>query len=538
MAGLLFGVTAFDDKILLEQRKKALHCNEMPQWSREPYDIIVLDEFQDCTELIFWLVNVFIRANERKRCGQPARLVVLGDERQSIYQFRGADERYLTLSPELLARISPGRFAEVTLPQSFRLPDPTAQFVNHVCLDGEPYITSSKPGPKPIVLRYSPRNCDALVDKLLSLIEHYGAKNSAILAPSIRNNRAIQRVVNELAKKHVPIHVSIHDGGPVDDRVTQGKVCVSSIHHFKGCERGLVILFGMDSSFFRYSGRNLPDDRCPNAVFVALTRAEKQLVLVHNETEKLMPFMSVEALYKTADVINMTSRKQKIAPPDAPGRPLELGFTLPRSIGVRDMTRHIRSESLNEILERDLHVRQLSPPLESINIRNVVPSDLKKGLYEAVSDINGLVIVAAFEYDIAKTLSTLGLDQSSIEKISLVCPEQRISRFCRYACLYEARLSGYFARVIQMNPHKYDWIKRRDLAIAQGRLQEELGERVGSIQFEVRVRVDFSVENQRTRLRGQADIVEYTKAHIEGGREVESIWEIKFVSQLTNEHII
>ncbi|KAI0868744.1 P-loop containing nucleoside triphosphate hydrolase protein [Hypoxylon argillaceum] len=541
MAGLLFGVTVFDDKILLEQRKRALHYNEMPQWSLEPFDIIVLDEFQDCTELLFWVINCFILANERKRCGQPARLVVLGDERQTIYKFRGADDRYLTLSSTLLSPISPNPFAKVTLRQSFRLSDQTARFINHVFLGGESYITGSKPGPKPIVLRCNVWNTYTLADKLLSLIEDHGAKNSAILAPSIPKKGSLQRIVSNLAKKYrVPIAVSINDEVPLDDRVTEGKMCVSSIHQFKGSERDLIILFGMDSSFFRYFGREIPDDRCPNAVFVALTRAAKQLVLVYNENEKLMPFMSVEALYKTAEVINMTSNEQEIAPPNAPGRPLDFGLTLPRLNSVRDVTRSIR-ESLNKILERDLHVRQLSPPLpkeERIKIQNVVLSDQEKGFHEAVNDINGLVIVAAFEYEMNRTLSSLDLDQSSVEEISSIYPEQRISQLCRYACEYEAKLSGYFSRVIQMKTHNFDWIKPQDLAIAQRRLKEELGKRDGYLRFEVAVQAPFLIEDQKTLLQGRVDIVRYTNLNIGGKRKIESIWEIKFVPQLTNEHII
>ncbi|RSL77871.1 hypothetical protein CEP52_017680, partial [Fusarium oligoseptatum] len=104
-------------------------------------------------------------------------------------------------------------------------------------------------------------------------------------------------VANILSGQYnVPIAVSIDDEVPLDDRVIEGKMCVSTIHQFQGSERGLVTLFGIDSSFFEYFGRHLPDDRCPNEVFVALTRAAEQLVLVHYEEEKLMPFASADAL--------------------------------------------------------------------------------------------------------------------------------------------------------------------------------------------------------------------------------------------------
>jgi hypothetical protein len=153
MAGLLFGTLVRNNAILVEQRKKVLNRSELPQWDPEPFDIIVLDEFQDCTELLFWLANCFILANDRKMGGQSARLVVLGDEKQSIYGFRGADDRYLTLAPELLGPLNRYPFVKAQLSQSFRLSIQSVRFINNTFLGGESYITSSKPGPKPIVIR-------------------------------------------------------------------------------------------------------------------------------------------------------------------------------------------------------------------------------------------------------------------------------------------------------------------------------------------------------------------------------------------------
>ncbi|KAH8797862.1 P-loop containing nucleoside triphosphate hydrolase protein [Xylogone sp. PMI_703] len=541
MAGSLFGATIYNDAKLSEQRRQVLRCNELPQWSSAPFDIIVLDEFQDCTDLIFWLTNCFILANEQKT-GKSPRLVVLGDERQSIYRFRGADHRYLTLAPELLRPINPYPFVRTPLSQSFRLSDQTVRFINHTFLGGESCITSSKPGPKPIVIRCNTRHdCYALAKKLSTLIKQHGAKNTAIIAPSVRN-WALKRLINVLSKKHhVPIAVPIDDEIPLDETVVYGKLCVSTIHQFKGSERDLIILFDIDSSFFSYLGRDLPDDSCPNEIFVALTRAGKQLVLVHNEAEKLMPFVSVEALYETAEVVNMTSSQARITPPDTPGRPLELGLKLPRSNGVRDATRHIRGESLHEIVKRDLYTQQLSPPLpekEHIDIPSVVPTDLRRGFHEAVSDINGLVVVAAFEHDIFGTLNTLGGDQSIIDLRLPVCPLQRVSQLCRYACEHAARLSGYQPRVIQMKNHGFDWIKPGDLALARSRLQEELRDLVLNLRFEVEAEQDFSIDNQKTRLQGRADIVAISSSDCEDNENVESIWEIKFVSQLSNEHIV
>jgi hypothetical protein len=41
-------------------------------------------------------------------------------------------------------------------------------------------------------------------------------------------------------------------------------------------------------------------------------------VLVHDERKKLIPFVSVKALYDTAEVVDITNGLKEIAPPNAP----------------------------------------------------------------------------------------------------------------------------------------------------------------------------------------------------------------------------
>lgn len=544
MARLLFGTVVHDDVKLLEQIKRAVSSNELPEGDFEPFDIIVLDEFQDCDDLLYWAIICFIRVNTRKRGGRPARLVILGDERQSIYRFRGADHRYLTLAPELLCPVSSHSFVELPLNESFRLPNETVQFINKSFLRGESYITSSKSGPKPIVLRYNPPRINAMAKKLAALINQYGAENSAIVAPSVRKNQPLIKLVNILSKKYgIPIAPPIIDrDSSVDKRTLNGKLSISTIHGFKGRERDLVILLGIDSSFFRYLGRDLPDNICPNEVFVALTRAMKQLVLVHDESKKLMPFVSVDNLYETAEVINMTSEKARIASPNAPGRALQFGLALPANVNVTDMARYVRGERLDAIIQRELCIQELSaslPEKEHIRMLDVVCSNPEKGFYEAVGDINGLVVLGAFQHAVTGTTPLFVSKNLVTEEGPLFYTEEQVSRLCRDACAYQALASGYLPRYLQMKKHDFNWISLRDLGLAQNRLQSELGESVSNLKFEVDVEGYVVVDKKETSLHGRADIVVVPITSDNGDDEnVESLWEIKFVARLTNEHIV
>ncbi|KAL7942692.1 P-loop containing nucleoside triphosphate hydrolase protein [Trichoderma barbatum] len=539
VARLLFGVVVPDDVTLLQQIKQVVRCNELPQGDFQSFDIIVLDEFQDCTELLFWLITCFIRVNTQKRGGQPARLVILGDERQSIYRFRGANQRYLTIAHELLGPISSYPFVDLPLSQSFRLSDQTTQFINKTFLGGDSYITSSKSGPKPIVLRCNRSRSNSLAKKLSLLISQYGAENTAILAPYVRKNKALGKLANVLAEKyHVPIAEPIDDDSPLDERTVDGKLCISTIHQFKGRERDLVILLDMESSFFDFFGRDLPDDTCPNEIFVALTRAVEQLVLVHDDRKKLMPFVSVDALYETADVVNMTSKKDKIASPNAPGRALQFGLVLPDKVRVTEMSRHVRGEFLDEIVQRELCIQDLSSEKGAIEIPDVVSSDPKRGFYEAVRDVNGLVIVAAFQHAITGTVTMLDSNNEDAHEKCPVCPDEQISWLCQKACKYQAEISGYRPRQLQLK-NAINWIEPKKLELARNRLQGSLDDSATNLKFGVTVKQLIVIDNEQTCLHGRADVVSIpTPSDSSDVENVESVWEIKFVSQFSNEHIV
>ncbi|KAF5687510.1 p-loop containing protein [Fusarium denticulatum] len=543
MAGLLLGQVVPSDEALIKLLENIDKCGKLPRWASKPFDIIVLDEFQDCNPETFWLVECFVRANNLRKGGQPARIVVLGDERQSIYRFRGADPRYLTLAPEVLGPISPYPFAKVHLGNSFRLSSSAVQFINRVFLGGEQYISSSERGPKPIVLRCNIWDSLAVAGAISPLIKRYKPENCVIIAPSIRTKGPLQDLTNALAQVYgLPINVPPDEETPLDDIVINGKLCISTIHQFKGRERKLVILLGIDASYFQFFGRDLPDDSCPNEIFVALTRSLQQLVLVHHDESKMMPCISLDSLYDTAKIVNLTKRRTRIPHPDLPGRLIELGLMLPKSCGARETTRYVQGDALDKLVERHLRVDRLASPLprhEHINIRNVVLSDPKRGFYESVSDINGLVVAAALELETAGTLRSLGRSsEGEVDEIVLKCPEKLVAWLCRKACEYEASLSGYLPRVIQMKDHKYDWIKPGDLILARRRLDSELVDSAQGLNFEVEMQQQFYIDGQETQLCGRADIVHNTATESNDDMDNVTIREIKFVSSLSNEHVI
>lgn len=571
LAGRLFATLVPNDTVLRDLQSRGV----VPAWGGPAYDIVVLDELQDCTGDLFWLVCAFVSSVSHAAGGRAPRIVTLGDERQAIYGFRGADSRYLNLSPELLSPLSPYPWARAALSKSFRLSHQTSKFINQAFLGGEQYITGSHNGAKPLYVPADPFDTGALAEYLVPFIKEYGPERTAILTPFLRNNQPLSSLTNLLSRKYgIQIAVSIGEEVVLDDLVLSGKLAVSTYHQFKGNERDLVIVYGVDDGYFRFLGRDLPDDRCPNDIFVALTRARKQLIVLHNDNQALMPFVSKSAISRTAHLVPLSSRHIKTRP--AVGRPAKLGLLLPRNVSVSDMSRHVLDEMLVAVCKKHLDITILASPLpEDLHIKapDKVLTNAIKMHYEAVSDINGIAVVAAFEYDLLGMLSTLGYKKGEEPAIVPTGDEARAAWLCRKACKYEAEISSYHSRNIQMAHHKFDWLSEQ-LEAAKQRLREQLKD-FGKLTFEYSLaQRDFTVldiggngKEQKTKIKGRADIIQYsktkktsksipkTKSHLRRAlssvsaedvapRQAEShdedvcLWEIKFVAQLSLEHVI
>jgi superfamily I DNA/RNA helicase len=140
----------------------------------DAFRYIVLDELQDLTEDLYWFINLFITAVTRA-AGRAPQILALGDARQAIYEFRGADARFLDLSPTVLSAVSPYEWEALALSKSFRLSQETASFINHAFLGGEQYIEGFRSGgPKPLYVNADLSNTEALLTRILPLVCQYG----------------------------------------------------------------------------------------------------------------------------------------------------------------------------------------------------------------------------------------------------------------------------------------------------------------------------------------------------------------------------
>ncbi|KAI5862442.1 P-loop containing nucleoside triphosphate hydrolase protein [Durotheca rogersii] len=571
MAGRLFGTVVYRDAKLQALRREG----ERPTWRGMPYDIVILDELQDCTESLYWLTRTFLLSVTHAAGGRPPRIVALGDERQALYDFRGADARYLTLSPTIFSDLSPYEWTHLPLSKSFRLSHENTRFVEEVFLNGENHMTGSHNGPKPLYIHEDVFNIGALAKKLVPLIQKYGPERTAILAPSIRKNTPVAQFTNFLSGRcDIPVAVSTSGDISLDPDVTNNKVCVSTYHQFKGNERDLVIVYGIDDSYFKYYARDFPADRCSNATYVAITRAVKQLVVMHDHNCRPMPFIRLPQLESVAELVST----KEMQPQRLPGEPPQPGLRLVPEVWAAEMARYVCEELLEEIIHTYVEIRQVSPPLpadQHIRAPDKVLTDRVKMMYEPVSDLNGIAVVAAFRSALRRNILGPGGNKSNTVWVG---PTEAV-HFCRAACEQDARDSGYHSRLVQMRGHPFDWLNEH-LDPAVRRLGEQLHADGASenIEFETplindKFRVpgggDTKGKAQVTKLSGSIDIVVYPRGAADvqqqeqeqeqeqTGKRVRkkkkerqqkkaareraahaALWEIKFVAQLSPEHVV
>jgi hypothetical protein len=99
-----------------------------------------------------------------------------------------------------------------------------------------------------------------------------------ILFPSIRNYVA-EEFEREFSSAGIPIMFAPDSAG-IDEEIMANKIVFSSFHQSKGRERPIVFLSGFDMSYYQFTARNEDPSVCTPAMYVAMTRASKHLILM------------------------------------------------------------------------------------------------------------------------------------------------------------------------------------------------------------------------------------------------------------------
>lgn len=523
-------------------------------------DVIVIDEAQDMTPLYFQMVVKFTMD-----MNHPFLLIVLGDFMQGLYEFKGADTRFLTLASQIWAshpRLKSAVFSECCLKTSYRITNQMSSFINDVML-GETRLVSCREGALKVhYFRNLQKNLENLVIFHINRLIAEGAQPSDffILGASVKGpNSPIRKMENALVERGIPCHVPMFESDTIDEKVIHKKVVFCTFHSVKGRQRKYVFVLGFDQGYMRFYGRNLPQDQCPSTLYVATTRATHGLYLLERtnfENDRPLEFLkkgqfemrkmpSVEfkgtpyfPLYKTPEIeVEEATKKHIITPTD-------LIKFIPEMV----------LEEITPILNTMFKVVQ--PKGMELDIPTVI--ETKDGFFEEVSDLNGLAIPAMY-YD---CLSADGTTNVLYEMILIILDEFKdhehtflktlVSQlpteyntpadYLFLANVYTAFQEKLYFKLKQITPDDYTWLSEDMFKKCKARLTKTIGPECETARPLIEKTIihqsqelehesidlflsEYFINTLKFRFTARADLITQT-----------SLWEIKCVREITMDH--
>ena len=521
-------------------------------------DILVIDENQDFTELYFQFVLKFLLDYAK-----PIQIICLGDPRQCIYEFKGADPRFLTMADEIWSPffyLKTNKFVKCNLRTSYRITNQMGFFVNKALI-GDNLMLTCRDGDPVTYIRNNRKNVEnILIFNIKNLITN-GIKpdDIFILAASIKGiNSYIRKLENRLVEHNIPCHVPIFETEKLDERVIDGKIVFSTFHSVKGRQRPFVFILGFDNNYFIQYARTLPKNECPNTLYVGCTRAIKHLFLIEYDerpTDRPLEFLKMGH----RDLVNCSFV-------DFKGFPRKIFHNSDSSQDNIKSLIEKRFETPTKMVQfiPDFVLNEISPIIDKIfdfsqvyttNIE--IPSVIQTNYgYEDVSDLNGIAIPSFFYEKISKNniLKSL-IDQSILEmrpnehfflKNTIKnIPEtfNSINDYLYLSNIYKSIQERLYFKLKQINSNEYNWIDNELLNQCIERLEKmivENNEYIPSFEKTLIHNSNESLHENIDRIlkpHFTENILFRFSAIIDVFSE-NSIWELKFTNQISIEHKI
>jgi hypothetical protein len=484
---------------------------------------------------------------------------------QCLYEFKGADSRFLTLADTLWSPspflISP-LFEKTTMKTSFRITDSIRSFINNVLL-GEPRMSSCRDGPPVQYIRNSRYFIENIVIAEIFKLFEEGAKpqDIFILAPSVKGTMShIRKMENRFVEKGIPCHIPMLENEKIDERVIQGKVVFSTFHSVKGRQRKYVFIMGFDNSYFDIYSRNIPRTICPNTIYVGTTRASHGLYLLENsdyDFSRPLEFLQMNHIdMGKTDYIHFRGIP-KIYQMSGQDNPFQKKMNIEFfRLTPTDMIKFLSDSTLEiitPIIEKIFH-RERETPGDVIDIPTVIQT--RNGGFEEVSDINGIAIPAFYydslrgeNHDIPFLLEIIEMKLDHLKSDHHLFLRERTAELPRIFSgiqdyLYASNISLsldellYF-KLHQIHRDEYTWITQDIIQLCMKRIHDTIPINNLSCPLMEKVIIheetDYSIidsffrphfgDKKRFRFHARTDLI-----------TEDTIWELKCTSQITLDH--
>ena len=530
-------------------------------------DVVVLDEVQDMTFLYFRLIVKYI--NDLKT---PVQLMILGDYMQGLYEFKGADIRFLTKASDIWSPYSllkTSEFTSCSLHTSYRVTKSMADFVNQVLL-GDERLQAVREGDPVCYIRRRIHELERFVVTTIRALLTEGAQPSDffVLGGSVKGpNSLIRRIENALVDANIPCHVPMMENAEnMEEDVIKGKIVFSSFHTSKGRQRPYVFVVGFDHSYFKTIARTMDPLTCPNTLYVATTRASSRLFLLESDewaSDRPLKFLRMshnEMRSQSFIDFRGIPRSRFEEESERINRdPDELPC---HKVTPTDLTKFVSESVLEEItpLLDALFVKESGDDSSIIALPSTVKTTA--GFFEDVSDLNGIAIPSIL-YDYITALYDTGdepptgiLYQMIRENLSQTKPNkhlflknqplvpicENIGDYLFMANVFEAAQEKLYFKLKQIGRDEYTWLtptllvecKRRMLSI----LKKEINKGPPKMEFSIITYDDDAANAKLNRCLSPhlKDIFAFS-ARIDLLTR-KTLWELKCTSEITAEHMI
>jgi hypothetical protein len=563
LAVSVYNADAHVDKVM----RLLISNNDPLKVVQKGYDIVVLDEVQDMTFLYYRLIIKFITD-----VGSPIQLMVLGDYMQGLYEFKGADIRFLKLATEIwhsFGLLRTKEFVKCQLKTSYRITNQMADFVNETMLSEKRLYACREGEPVCYIRRRIHELQWIVVNTIQDLISNHDVKPSDIfvLGASVKgSNSNIKKIENSLVEAGIPCHVPMMENSDnIDEEVIKGKVVFSTFHTSKGRQRPYVFVVGFDHSYFTINARTMDPTKCPNTLYVATTRASKQLYLLETSgfsSDRPLKFLKQGHIeMKTKPYIDFRGIPQTLFEEDYQSKN---EITINRTTPTK-MVKFISESVLEEITQvLDEIFVTLIPKQSEILLPTIMRT--KSGFYEDVSDLNGIAIPALL-YDYIRSLYTEDFDTCVLydmiqDTISQIKPDKHpylrtivsqlepicnsVEDYLYMANVHQAAEEKLYFKLKQIERDEYDWLtpevlkkcKKRLLDVLEPEITSGDGEPemektiVDCMNEEANQKITAFLSNhfpptQQFQFTARVDLI--TK---------DTLWELKCTSEISAEHMI
>lgn len=525
---------------------RILENDTRPRINNRDIQMLVLDEQQDMTLTYYRLVCKWIR--DMGISADRLQILTLGDVKQSIYQFKQADARFLSLSHSVFSAFSSKPWKRLNIHTSFRMTHSMCAFLNVLDgRDGQPNaIRAVKDGPPVNYVVCDTFNSTIPYQTVLKYLEKgYKPEDIFVLAPSMRcvDNCPIHTLENWLVTiDKIPCFISISDDMRLDKDVVRGKITFCTYHQAKGLERAIVLVFGMDANYLKYYCKS-PFERmralseCPNPVYVAVSRAKDELCIFHNvyrnQPAQCLPRLHHQRLQELVDAgvvkLEICRQRQKTLLEEYEPIASEED-DIHKS--VTDILRFM-DEDVIDVIFRTNHIQicQLHPKDHDLKLSAKVAS-YKPEMCEFVADITGTALPAYYEFintgDCAVYKKTLAASSYSSPS-ALESPEVLLKETTKY----DSITSGYLSRRYQILD--YTWLKQKQLVHSCKRFDSLFAKTTNVPVRNLLFEEEYNITTK--------DLLPKTSVSINGRVDVQTqdystLYEIKCVSTLTRTHIM